>query len=54
MRQILLDTGAIDRVESMIEERAGQAVEALDAAPIAPEARVALTAMTAQLAHRDS
>jgi geranylgeranyl diphosphate synthase type I len=54
LRQILLDTGAIDRVESMIEERAHKAVQALDTAPIAPGARVALTALTAQLAHRDS
>ncbi|MFG1946014.1 polyprenyl synthetase family protein [Nonomuraea sp. NPDC048826] len=54
LRQILLETGALAEVESMIDERVREAVEALDAAPVAPDARVALAVLATRLAHRDS
>ncbi|NRQ37439.1 polyprenyl synthetase family protein [Nonomuraea sp. NN258] len=52
LRQILLDTGALDRVETMIEERVGAAVSVLTAAPMAAAAKSALTVLADQLAHR--
>jgi geranylgeranyl diphosphate synthase, type I len=54
LRRILRDTGALDQVENMIDQRVRSAVEMLDATPMTGEARVALTTLTTQLAHRDS
>jgi geranylgeranyl diphosphate synthase type I len=52
LRDVLLDTGAVDRVERMIDERLEQALAALDTAPLAPEATEVLrelaTAATAR------
>ncbi|WP_160150496.1 polyprenyl synthetase family protein [Nonomuraea solani] len=52
LRQILTETGALARVEEMIEERVREAVAALTAAHIKPEAASALTVLADQLAHR--
>ncbi|GAA1608918.1 polyprenyl synthetase family protein [Nonomuraea maheshkhaliensis] len=52
VRQILIDTGALARVEQMIEERVGQAMTALSRAQIKPEAAGVLALMADQLAHR--
>ncbi|MFI7633800.1 polyprenyl synthetase family protein [Nonomuraea sp. NPDC049400] len=52
LRQILCDTGALDQVEEMIEERVHEAVTALAAARIEPEAARALALLADQLAHR--
>ncbi|HUR13203.1 MAG TPA: polyprenyl synthetase family protein [Mycobacteriales bacterium] len=38
LREVLVDTGAVDRLEVMIDERTAQALDALDTAPLAPEA----------------
>ncbi|MEV5586622.1 polyprenyl synthetase family protein [Nonomuraea pusilla] len=54
MRAVLRDTGALARVESMIEERVAEAVDALGAAPVEADARAALTVLADQLAHRTS
>ena len=42
LREIIVSTGALARVERMISDRATAAVAALDAAPVADEARSAL------------
>ncbi|MEV4169314.1 polyprenyl synthetase family protein [Nonomuraea sp. NPDC049709] len=52
VRQILVDTGALARVEQMIEERVREAVSVLAEAQIKPEAATVLTLMADQLAHR--
>ena len=52
VRRILIDTGALARVESMIEDRVRQAVAALNEAQIKPEAAGVLAEMADQLAHR--
>jgi geranylgeranyl diphosphate synthase, type I len=52
VRQILIDTGALARVESMIEERVRAAMSALAEAQIKPEAAAVLALMADQLAHR--
>ncbi|NBE94014.1 polyprenyl synthetase family protein [Nonomuraea sp. KC401] len=52
LRQILADTGAPAKVESMIEERVSAAMAALTAAQIKPEAQQALTVLADRLAHR--
>lgn len=52
LRTILIDTGALDQVESMIDERVGEATAALARAPIGPEAGSALSVLADQLAHR--
>ena len=52
VRQILIDTGALARVEQMIDERVGQAMTALGRAQIKPEAAGVLALMADQLAHR--
>ncbi|MFI7129069.1 polyprenyl synthetase family protein [Nonomuraea sp. NPDC050153] len=52
VRQILRDTGALDEVEEMIEDRVREAVTALAAAPIEPETARALAVLADQLAHR--
>ena len=38
LREVLVETGAVDRVERMIDERTAQALAALDTAPLAAEA----------------
>ncbi|WP_379512458.1 polyprenyl synthetase family protein [Nonomuraea insulae] len=52
VRQILVDTGALARVEQMIEERVREAMTALAAAQIKPEAATVLAQMADRLAHR--
>jgi geranylgeranyl diphosphate synthase type I len=52
LRAVLVDTGAVERVEAMIDERLEQALAALDAAPVTAEAAEVLrdlaTAATAR------
>ncbi len=43
LAELVVETGAVHRVEEMIAERVAEALTALDAAPIDPAARVALT-----------
>ncbi|RVX45645.1 geranylgeranyl diphosphate synthase type I [Nonomuraea polychroma] len=52
LRRILLDTGAVAKVEEMIEQRVREAVTALIEAPIAAEAASALAGLTDRLARR--
>ncbi|MGN9843053.1 polyprenyl synthetase family protein [Nonomuraea sp. H19] len=52
LRGVLLDTGAVARVEEMIEQRVREAVQALAEAQIKPEALSALTVLADRLAHR--
>lgn len=52
VRQILIDTGALARVEAMIETRVREAMTALGEAQIKPEAAGVLAQMADQLAHR--
>ncbi|WP_169789014.1 polyprenyl synthetase family protein [Nonomuraea candida] len=52
VRQILVDTGALAKVETMIEERVRDAMAALTRAQIKPDAAGALALMADQLAHR--
>ncbi|MFC4011904.1 polyprenyl synthetase family protein [Nonomuraea purpurea] len=52
LRQILCDTGALAKVEEMIEERVREAVTALATAPVEHEAATALAVLADQLAHR--
>jgi len=42
LRRVLVDTGAVDRVEAMVAERTAQALAGLRAGPVEPEAREAL------------
>jgi geranylgeranyl diphosphate synthase type I len=53
MQQVLVGTGAVDRVEQGIERLVTQAVDALDAAPLAEEARTALVDLAGYVAGRD-
>ncbi|MFG2071378.1 geranylgeranyl diphosphate synthase, type I [Nonomuraea maritima] len=52
LRQILVETGALARVEAMIGERVTEAMATLAAAPVEPEAADELARMADQLAHR--
>ncbi|MET8862167.1 polyprenyl synthetase family protein [Nonomuraea sp. NPDC004580] len=52
VRRILIDTGALARVEDMIEDRVRQAMSALSEAQVKPEAAGVLAEMADQLAHR--
>jgi geranylgeranyl diphosphate synthase type I len=52
LRRILLDTGAVAKVEEMIEQRVREAVTALIEAPITAEAASALAGLTDRLARR--
>ncbi|MFI5893422.1 polyprenyl synthetase family protein [Actinoplanes sp. NPDC051513] len=50
--QVIADTGAVARVESMIQERVAAAIAALAAAPLAAEARAALIELTVRATQR--
>ncbi|WP_405086514.1 polyprenyl synthetase family protein [Microbispora sp. NBC_01389] len=52
LRRIIVDTGALDRVEELITQRTGQALAALGDCPIRPEAAEALTVLTERLTRR--
>ncbi|WP_248962194.1 polyprenyl synthetase family protein [Sphaerisporangium perillae] len=52
LRRIVVDSGALARVETMIEERARLAIGELRAAPIDEEARDGLAALADSLIHR--
>jgi len=54
LRHTIMDTGALDRVESMIEERTAAALTALDRAALADEARVALRDLAILATHRQA
>ena len=45
MRELLVDTGALDLTERMIDRLTGQACAALDAAPVQGAAREVLAAL---------
>ncbi|NUR89891.1 MAG: polyprenyl synthetase family protein [Nonomuraea sp.] len=52
LREIVLATGAAERVEEMIDERAQTALEELAKAPVTPEAAAALAQLADRIAHR--
>ena len=45
LREVLVDTRAVDRVEALIEQRTAESLAALDTAPITAEAAAALRAL---------
>lgn len=52
LRQVIVDTGALDEVEALIARRAGQALAALRDCPVVPEAAEALALLTERLTRR--
>jgi len=52
LRQIIIDTGALDRIEQMIRVRTDAALSALADAPVSGEARAMLTALAAEAVDR--
>ncbi len=42
LRQVIAETGAVDHVEALIEQRTDEALAAIDAAPVEPAARAVL------------
>ena len=53
LQEILVDTGAVERLEARIDSLVGSAVLALDGARLAPEARAALDELAYFVAGRD-
>jgi geranylgeranyl diphosphate synthase type I len=53
LQQLLVDCGAVDRIEAEIDELVATARQALDAAPLRPEAKVALGELAEFVAGRD-
>lgn len=53
LRAIIVETGALDRIEQMIRVRAEAAMAALDQAPVTTDARTALAALAASAVDRD-
>ncbi|MFI7578761.1 polyprenyl synthetase family protein [Micromonospora sp. NPDC049497] len=51
---VVADTGAVTRMERMIDDRVAEALAALDTAPIDETARTALTGLAAAATHRRS
>jgi geranylgeranyl diphosphate synthase type I len=47
LREVIVDTGAVDRVEALIAELTSDALEALDAAPFEDAAREVLRELAA-------
>jgi geranylgeranyl diphosphate synthase type I len=52
LRQIIVDTGALDRIEELIRLRSDAALAALKAAPLAADARAVLAALAAEAVDR--
>lgn len=52
LREILVETGAVQTVEDMIDQRSSQALETLDTAPIEPTAKRALAELVDLACHR--
>jgi geranylgeranyl diphosphate synthase, type I len=52
LRRIIVDTGALDRIEQMIKVRTDAALDALGDAPVSEEAFVELTALAAEAVDR--
>jgi geranylgeranyl diphosphate synthase type I len=52
LRRIIVDTGALDRIEQMIKVRTDAALDALGDAPVSDEAFVELTALAAEAVDR--
>ena len=52
LRRIIVDTGALDRIEQMIKVRTDAALAALGDAPVSEEAFVELTALAAEAVDR--
>ena len=52
LRSIIVDTGALDRIEQMIKVRTDAALDALGDAPVSDEAFVELTALAAEAVDR--
>jgi geranylgeranyl diphosphate synthase type I len=50
--QVIAETGAVDRVETMIQERVAAAIASLASAPLAPEARTALIELAVRATQR--
>ena len=53
LQEVLIETGAVARVEGAIDELVAEAIVSLDAAPIVPEARAALADLAQYVAGRD-
>src|SRR5947209_355084 len=53
LQEVLIETGAVARVEGAIDELVAEAIVSLDAAPIVPEARAALADLAQYVARRD-
>jgi geranylgeranyl diphosphate synthase, type I len=54
MQQVLIDTGALSDLETLIDRLASEALDALDQAPITEDARKALDELARYVAWRDS
>ncbi|RKN48271.1 polyprenyl synthetase family protein [Micromonospora endolithica] len=54
LAELVADTGAVARVERMIDDRVAEALAALDSAPIEETARTALTGLATAATHRRS
>ncbi|MDP9101008.1 MAG: polyprenyl synthetase family protein [Actinomycetota bacterium] len=52
LRAVIRDTGALDRVETMIDERTGAALEALSGAPVEPHAAEVLAELAVAATER--
>ncbi|MFI7022727.1 polyprenyl synthetase family protein [Micromonospora sp. NPDC049900] len=52
LAEVVVDTGAVDRIERMIDERVDQALAALDTVAVDETARVALAGLAAVATHR--
>ena len=53
LQEVLIETGAVARVEGAIDELVAEAIVSLDAAPIVPQARAALADLAQYVAGRD-
>ena len=53
IQQLLIDTGAVDEVETLIDTLAAEAVAAIEAAPIVADARTALVELAEYVVRRD-
>jgi geranylgeranyl diphosphate synthase type I len=54
LQQVLVDTGALAEIESLVDELTGRAIDAIEAAEVAPEARDELVELARYVASRDA
>ncbi len=54
IQAVLVDTGALDRIEQRIDRLTGAAVDAIEAADVTPEARDELVDLARFVAARDT